>query len=1346
MWVPHSAHGVVSTLLGLSFCTYTIASGQSDGLSPYGSGHAPDVIDEAVVNHQTHGYIDFDQNDLDNLIVTDLTSGLDRRAAKDFYLRVMPLGASITQGYKSSDGNGYRKWLRAQLRYKGWKVNMVGSQKDGTMADSDNEGHPGWTIGSVHGAWKESKWMMPNLVLINAGLNDCNNGGDPSKAGERTKALVDDIFDNVPGVTVILSTLMRNGDADRDACSKDISRQIRSVAKGYKKGTRIGLADVRDVMKISDIGPDKDHPTDEGYKFFAGVWWDAISQMEDRIQPPAAVSGIDDSATGQSKQCKKVAGNAGLPGQTQLGSGHDDGNYVHASTSRGTLESAVIDKGSDPKSITDDIPWHIFFANIVKGDPNAPRTDSLDDWIRVYHNTKDKNAYWFRQNLGGGKFDKSVQFDVDMNCDLGPRYAFADLNNDGLDDFFCIKENSVWASLNRGGSPPKFESIGQIIGDFDGLKATDVRIADIDGDGRADFCLVKSASNIACSRNGGWGDKPEWQGFTTVNGIRGTVFDTALPDKDGIILADLNGDFRSDVMYIGDNGNVKTWINNRGTGKGIVPNWRSAGITHAGQSSSGNQDKIKFGRIYGSNRLDYILLKEQKDTYDVLVWENKGQGGTKLKADGTYYCDMRNSGSDDLVWIYQDGRVDEINVNIHSPPAWGHAIDFDFRVPGPRNGIHLADWTGDGKCDIIVQDKGSGALTIYENTYVTASGRMTFASNTIHAAPGCDQGWGVGIFDLGMRIHDIDGDGRADVLCLEKNGRITGWLNKASGLETVGQVKFSEGWDRSSIRFADVEASGRADLLHVDKYTGALDVFTNNGHKAQGGSSFSWTKRGMLYNPIDRGDNMHFANLGGLGRADMVKVEPSTNKAWTYWNRCAATGGDDGSADKDPGLPKTGGGSVGDDITDVDLPEKGVDSDKICKWSFDSEDEDKNFESWTKSGAAKWFKDWLYEKGADKWTDKFFKAVIGGGNQGGSTMNCKNLGSTTCQGPGTTACSSYTPPETFYVHQQIGVMFSAFHQIWTDTINFSIKQLAGGIKEIVDEYGEPPKDDRAMMLNMLVGILTSAAGLSAKSTGAAGTLTFFSGAFASASANSGEFPTGVSKEDLADDLVNAYGTVFNEVLNVTTGYVEAVLSGSKPDNIKGSAEDWVHDVFSHGQWLSEPYVTKGMKTYIEGTHKKWMEFAKTRALMNGNGKIDGAYVVMASNPGDECKKQRTQPSDPVDETQKVDENVCTNKLPGCYWHDKRCVCFGVSSFRYQGGPHQRFGILRPEQVKEMEKVVDNYKAALINNYECNGGEPTIPTQKDFDYDNPIAYPKCFIAFPHKKDSDTFYCTITKENW
>ncbi len=61
-------------------------------------------------------------------------ANLTRRAG-NFYLRVMPLGASITEGVASADGNGYRKWIRDALRFNGWQVNMVGSKQNGKMKD-----------------------------------------------------------------------------------------------------------------------------------------------------------------------------------------------------------------------------------------------------------------------------------------------------------------------------------------------------------------------------------------------------------------------------------------------------------------------------------------------------------------------------------------------------------------------------------------------------------------------------------------------------------------------------------------------------------------------------------------------------------------------------------------------------------------------------------------------------------------------------------------------------------------------------------------------------------------------------------------------------------------------------------------------------------------------------------------------------------------------------------------------------------------------------------------------------------------------------------------------------------
>lgn len=48
-------------------------------------------------------------------------------------LRIYPLGDSITNGYLSSDDNGYRIGLQRNLA--GSNVNFVGSKTSGTMED-----------------------------------------------------------------------------------------------------------------------------------------------------------------------------------------------------------------------------------------------------------------------------------------------------------------------------------------------------------------------------------------------------------------------------------------------------------------------------------------------------------------------------------------------------------------------------------------------------------------------------------------------------------------------------------------------------------------------------------------------------------------------------------------------------------------------------------------------------------------------------------------------------------------------------------------------------------------------------------------------------------------------------------------------------------------------------------------------------------------------------------------------------------------------------------------------------------------------------------------------------------
>jgi len=260
--------------------------------------------------------------------------------------------------------------------------------------------------------------MLPNVIFLNVGTNDCNLNVDTGNAGKRIKTVIDDILASLPDVVLIWSTLLPS--RDKNSCAQDVSRQYRDLyTASYKNQQRVQLGDVNSFLTLADIGPDGIHPNDYGYKKFASVFWDAFRKAEKIVKPPGSTAGIEDGAViGSAKTCTKVAGKSRGPVQTQKGSGHDDARYVHSSKSQGPLVSARIQKAYD-KTLDDDVPSHMFFAQVINPGGVGPE-EALDDWIRVLHGLDGKNTYFVRQNNGKGSFGSSMQIDVDQNCDGGP--------------------------------------------------------------------------------------------------------------------------------------------------------------------------------------------------------------------------------------------------------------------------------------------------------------------------------------------------------------------------------------------------------------------------------------------------------------------------------------------------------------------------------------------------------------------------------------------------------------------------------------------------------------------------------------------------------------------------------------------------------------------------------------------------------------------------------------------------------------------------------------------------------------------------------------------------------------
>ena len=377
----------------------------------------------------------------------------------------------------------------------------------------------------------------------------------------------------------------------------------------------------------------------------AAVWWDAFKAAERTLQAPDG--SVDDAREvgGEPSTCAKRADQGRGPVQTQLETGYANGNYKHESIPRGTMATVP---GSQSNTY--------IIAQLVNAG-GAGRGGEVDELVRIERQGDGSHRYSYLLNTGGRFQTSWTGFSVPA-CNGNVKHIFADLNNDGLDDFWCIGDRGqASVAINRGGQPPRFESIGEVIGGPGGKGPGDVLVADVDGDGRADYCVQENNGDIRCWRNGGMGDTVAyWQGFMSENTGGDVVLPgRGTPNKSMVRLGDINGDWRADWMYIGDQGEVDTVINQRGYGLGIKPYWWDAGRTHRGMGTAGAGAQIRFGRVFGSGRLDYIWLKPAGNNIEVEVYQNIGDGGQRMKGDGTYYCDMTGSGSDDYIWVWSGG-------------------------------------------------------------------------------------------------------------------------------------------------------------------------------------------------------------------------------------------------------------------------------------------------------------------------------------------------------------------------------------------------------------------------------------------------------------------------------------------------------------------------------------------------------------------------------------------------------------------------------------------------------------------------------------------------------------------
>lgn len=213
----------------------------------------------------------------------------------------------------------------------------------------------------------------------------------------------------------------------------------------------------------------------------------------------------------------------------------------------------------------------------------------------------------------------------------------------------------------------------------------------------------------------------------------------------------------------------------------------------------------------------------------------------------------------------------------------------------------------------------------------------------------------------------------------------------------------------------------------------------------------------------------------------------------------------------------------------------------VCSgFEFSSGDAAKDKDLWDKTGAGKFLGDFL-AKGVTDWSDNFFKQVVAGGTQLGTTHDCGAFPSDgTCNGPDETPCNTYHPPETFYVHLAMHNLYAAFSTMHEKMQDNAIIDIASTSSAITAKYGPLPPEQSPDLFALLIGVAVFAS-LFKEFAAPAG---FMIGALNLMAGGSKATPAATDPNTFRAALQDASGKIFKVLADQLEQTVKGIFTGS----------------------------------------------------------------------------------------------------------------------------------------------------------------------------------------------------------
>jgi hypothetical protein len=271
----------------------------------------------------------------------------------------------------------------------------------------------------------------------------------------------------------------------------------------------------------------------------------------------------------------------------------------------------------------------------------------------------------------------------------------ADINRDGLLDIIVADGsepgNLLWfENLHGRQYASRPEWVRHIIGSIEGW-ANDLKVADVDGDGRLDI-LVHSTDRVIVFFQG-----PD-KGWTRA------VLQLGEGGEHGLGVGDINGDGRPDLVV-----RPGRWLENPG---GIAAREPAAWRSHA-IGDFPNTFKAEVADLAGDGRVGIVVSAPESDG-DLLWWTHSGDARGSWSARGIAQ-DVPLAHTLQIADMDDDGRPDIVVAQMHTS-AQRRLMVFYNRENGHRWDAQVID-TGGLHNSIVADVNGDGLPDIFGSNY-----------------------------------------------------------------------------------------------------------------------------------------------------------------------------------------------------------------------------------------------------------------------------------------------------------------------------------------------------------------------------------------------------------------------------------------------------------------------------------------------------------------------------------------------------------------------------------------------------------------------------------------------------